>query len=100
MSSIKTQALVLNSIKWKDSSRIVTLFTHQQGRIKVIVHGAAREKSRFRGKLETLNLLECLIAYRKSRSLQVLTGKNRFLPTTTAVAPSKREMAAPIAVSI
>jgi DNA repair protein RecO (recombination protein O) len=73
MSSIKTQALVLSSIKWKDSSRIVTLFTSLQGRIKVIAHGAAREKSRFRGKLETLNLLECLIAYRKSRSLQVLT---------------------------
>jgi len=73
MSSVKIRALVLNSIKWKDSSRIVTLFTEERGRIKVIVHGVAREKSRFRGKLETLNLVECLISYRKSRSLQVLT---------------------------
>lgn len=70
---IKTRALIINAIKWKDSSRIVTLFTENRGKIKVIAHGAAREKSPFRGKLETLNLVESILSFRESRSLQVLT---------------------------
>lgn len=68
----KTRALVLKSMKWRDSSKIVTLFTETNGRIKVIAHGAARGKSPFRGKIETLNLIEAVISFRDSRSLQIL----------------------------
>jgi DNA repair protein RecO (recombination protein O) len=70
---VKSRALILKSIKWRDSSRIVTLFSEKAGKIKVIAHGAAREKSSFRGKIETLNLIEAVLSLSESRSLQILT---------------------------
>lgn len=70
---IKTKALVLNSIRWKDSSKIVTLFTADHGKIKVIARGALRNKSIFGGNLESLNYAEVIINVKSSRSLQILT---------------------------
>jgi len=70
---VKTRAIVLKSIKWRDSSRIITLFSETAGKIKVIAHGAAREKSSFRGKIESLNLVEAVLSFSESRSLQILT---------------------------
>lgn len=69
---IKTKALILGSIRWKESSKIVTLFTADHGKIKVIARGALRNKSIFSGKLESLNYGEAIINEKKSRSLQIL----------------------------
>ncbi len=69
---IKTKALILGSIRWKESSKIVSLFTADHGKIKVIARGALRKKNTFGGKLETLNYIEAIINEKKSRSLQIL----------------------------
>jgi DNA repair protein RecO (recombination protein O) len=69
---IKTKALILGSMRWKESSKIVTLFTVDHGKIKVIARGALRNKSPFSGKLESLNYAEVIINEKKSRSLQIL----------------------------
>jgi DNA repair protein RecO (recombination protein O) len=70
---IKTKALILSSIRWKDSSKIVTVFTANYGKMKVIAKGALRNKSIFAGKLESLNYVEIIINEKKSRTLQILT---------------------------
>jgi DNA repair protein RecO (recombination protein O) len=70
--TIKTKALVLNSIKWKESSKIVTLYSAGLGKTKVIARGAYKNNSVFSGKLESLQYLEAVILVKESRSLQIL----------------------------
>lgn len=70
---VKEKCIVLSSIRWKDSSKIVTLFSRQNGCIKVIARGALRKNSAFSGTLETLNLIDVVIVEKTTRSLQILT---------------------------
>ncbi len=76
----KTQALVLHSIAWKDSSKIVDLFTREHGYQKVIVRGVLRPKSPLRGSLETLNRVEVIISHKETRGLQLLTEAYLLTP--------------------
>ncbi len=75
---IKSQAIVLSSIRWKESSKIVSLFSRDLGKIKVIARGALRKKNPFGGKLEALNVAEVIISQKQSRELQVLTSIDVF----------------------
>jgi DNA repair protein RecO (recombination protein O) len=70
MTQIKTSAIVIKSIEWSDSSKIVTLYTKEIGLIKVIARGAKKTKSQYIGKLESLNLIEVIIYYSPKRELQ------------------------------
>jgi recombinational DNA repair protein (RecF pathway) len=72
MSSIKSSAIVLKSINWRDSSKIVTLFTREEGKISVIAKGARQLKSRYQGVLESINLIEVVIYMSATRKLQIL----------------------------
>jgi len=69
---IKTKAIILNSIRWKESSKIVSLFGEKTGKIKIIARGALRNNNAFAGKLESFFLVEALIETKNSRSLQIL----------------------------
>lgn len=42
---LKTQAIVLNEIRYKDTSKILNLYTKRYGRISVMAQGAYRPKS-------------------------------------------------------
>ena len=72
MSSIKSTAIVLKSINWRDSSKIVTLFSREEGKLSVIAKGAKQLKSKYQGILESINLLEVVIYISASRKLQIL----------------------------
>jgi DNA repair protein RecO (recombination protein O) len=72
MSLQKTSALVLKSIDWKDSSKITTLFTRELGKLNVMAKGAKKAGSRYRGILESLNLVEVFIYCSPHRELQTL----------------------------
>ncbi len=72
LKTIKTKAIVLSSIRWKESSKIVTLYSAKIGKVKVIARGAFKNNSSFRGKLESLQLNEFIIVTKESRSLQIL----------------------------
>jgi len=72
MSSVKSSAIVLKSIKWRDTSKIVTLYTRELGKITVIAKGARQSKSNYQGILESINLLEVVIYLSETRKLQVL----------------------------
>jgi len=81
MSSVKSSAIVLKSIKWRDTSKIVTLFTRDVGKISVIAKGARQSKSNYQGILESINLLEVVIYLSANRKLQLLgqtTLENTF----------------------
>lgn len=71
--TIKTRALVVYAMPWSDTSKIIHLFTHEHGYLKVIAKGARRPKSPFRGVMEVLNEVEAVLSVKESRGLQILT---------------------------
>jgi len=68
----KDQAIVLHSIRWKESSKIITLFTRDKGILKVIARSVYRPNNPMGGRLESMNLLEIVVVQKQSRSLQIL----------------------------
>ncbi len=71
---IKTQAIVIHSIRWHETSKIVTLYTQKAGLLKAIARGVFRKNSPLAGRLETLNLIQVVIAQKESRELQIITS--------------------------
>src|SRR5918912_739628 len=49
---VKTQAVVLRSIRYGEADRIVHLYTPHRGRVGAIAKGARKARSRFGGRLE------------------------------------------------
>src|SRR3954465_4389633 len=49
---VKTQAVVLRSIRYGEADRIVHLYTPMRGRVGAIAKGARRARSRFGGRLQ------------------------------------------------
>ncbi|MFQ6617681.1 MAG: DNA repair protein RecO [Fidelibacterota bacterium] len=76
----KSEAIVLKSIKHSESSKIVTFFTGDYGRIAVLAKGARRPKSEFLGVLEPLNLLFIVFYYRNTRDIQILSQSTILEP--------------------
>lgn len=70
----KTDILVLRSIRWHESSKIVYVFSRAWGRCGLIAKGALRPKSPFAGNLEALNYLEAEVSVKSGRELQILTA--------------------------
>lgn len=70
---VHTSAIVFKSIDYQESSKIVTLFTEEHGKIAVIVKGAKKLKSKFSGLMEVGNLLDVIYYHKSSRSVQILT---------------------------
>lgn len=73
---VKSKALILRSIRWQESSKIVNIYSSKWGRLGLIAKGALRPRSSFAGNLETLNYVECIISKKEGRDLQILTGIN------------------------
>ena len=58
---VKTQAVVLRSIRYGEADRIVHLYTPHRGRIGAIAKGARRARTRFGGRLEPFFRLELML---------------------------------------
>lgn len=70
---VHTSAIVFKSVDYQETSKIVTLFTEEHGKMAVIVRGAKRPKSKFGGLIETGNLLDVVYYHKPTRSVQVLS---------------------------
>ncbi len=68
----KDKAIVIHSIRWKESSKIITLFTRATGILKVIARSVYRPNNPMAGRLESMNLLEIVVVQKSTRSLQIL----------------------------
>ena len=69
---LKTKAIVVNSIRWKESSKIVTVYSEEFGRIKLIARGALRKGNSLAGKIETFFLIEAVLDIKKNRTLNLI----------------------------
>ncbi len=74
MSEIETtEAIVLRSMKYRSSSKIVTLYTRNHGKVSVIAK-AARERSKFFGSaLEPMSYISAVFYWKEGRDLQILS---------------------------
>jgi DNA repair protein RecO (recombination protein O) len=86
--SLKTEAVVLRSMRYGEADRILHLYTPDRGRLSAIAKGVRRAKSRFGGRLEPCFRLNMVLHEGRSELLTVTAAE------TVAGHPRLREHAA------
>ena len=74
----KTEAVVLRTVEFQESSIIATLFTLKHGKIAVIAKGARKPKSKFSAFLVPGQMLEVVYYMKQSRQIQTLSDTSYF----------------------
>ena len=69
----KALALVIRSVDFSESSRVLTLFTREFGRLGALAKGAKRLKGPFAGALDLLSVCRIVLIRKHSESLDLLT---------------------------
>lgn len=77
---VRTEAVVLRSIDYGETSQIVTLFTREKGRLAVMAKGARRTKSPFGSSLQPMAHTQVVFYYRETRGLQTLSESAHLRP--------------------
>jgi DNA repair protein RecO (recombination protein O) len=72
---VKTQAVVLRSIRYGEADRIVHLYTPHRGRVGAIAKGARRSRSRFGGRLEPFFRLDLVLHEGRSELLTITSAE-------------------------
>jgi len=89
----KTRAVVLKEVKFREQSKICSLYTRDFGRISVILKGGRNLKSRLSGLFSTGNLLEVILYNRSNRDLQ-LVSEARIIRSPMTAEPSMERFSA------
>lgn len=71
--TIKTEAVVLRSIRYGEADRILHLYSRDRGRVGAIAKGSRKPKSRFGGRLEPFFRLDLMLHEGRS-DLMTVTG--------------------------
>lgn len=71
MPAYKTRAISLKARPFAEADKLVTLFSREHGKIKVVAKGARRVPSRLGGRVETFSYGEYFIA--KGKSLDIIS---------------------------
>jgi len=86
--SLKTEGIVLRSLRYGEADRILHFYTPDRGRVSAIAKGVRRAKSRFGGRLEPFFRLNLVLYEGRSELLTVTSAE------TLAGHPRLREDAA------
>ncbi|HTY59236.1 MAG TPA: DNA repair protein RecO [Bacteroidota bacterium] len=70
---VRSEAIVLRTMKYRETSRIAVLYTKERGKISVVAKGVRDGKSRMGGALQPMNHVVALFYMKESRDLQLLT---------------------------
>jgi DNA repair protein RecO (recombination protein O) len=70
---VKTEAIVLSAMKFRDTSKIVRLYTKEFGKVSAIAKGARDAKSKFRSALEPMSYVTAVVYKNDNRELQLLS---------------------------
>jgi len=73
--SLKTEAVVLRSMRFAEADRILHLYTPQRGRVSAIAKGVRRTRSRFGGRLEPYFRLHMVLYEGRSELLTVTSAE-------------------------
>jgi DNA repair protein RecO (recombination protein O) len=70
---VRTDAVVLKSMNYRESSRILTLYTRDFGKQSVLAKGVRGAKSKLAGVTEPLNYVQAVFYKKENRDLQLLS---------------------------
>ena len=68
-----SKAIILRSIDYQDSSKIITALSQTHGKIALIAKGVKKPKSKLAGVIEVGNILEITYYFKASRNIQTLS---------------------------
>lgn len=71
METRRADGFILKSVDWSESSKILTVFTDLYGKISLMVKGAKRPNSTFRGQLETGCIVQFVYDFKEGRDVQI-----------------------------
>ena len=71
MATYKTRAISLRAKPFAESDKLVTLFTREHGKVRIVAKSARKVPSRFGGRVETFTYGDFFIA--KGRNLDILS---------------------------
>ena len=80
MAILKTEAVVLKGWKLGETSKIVSLYTRDFGKVKVVAKGGRGPKSKFKGCLEPLTHIRIVYYDKRTRDLQLLSQADLIDP--------------------
>lgn len=70
---VKTDAIVLKSMNYRDTSKIVTFYTRNYGKLKGIAKGARQMRSKFGASLEPLSQVSLVFYRKEQRELHLIS---------------------------
>ncbi len=73
MAIVTDEAVILRSVNYGDTSKIITLYSKENGKINCIVKGARNIKSRVLGVIEPFNHITIVFYNKQNRDLQMLS---------------------------
>ncbi len=73
MALVTDEAVILRSVKYGDTSKILTLYSKNNGKINCIVKGARNIKSKVLGVIEPFNQITIVFYHKQNRDLQMLS---------------------------
>lgn len=80
MAILESNAVVLRSWKMGETSTILSLYTENYGKLRVIAKGGRSLKSKFKGCIEPLNHIRIVYYEKKTRDLQLLSKTDLIDP--------------------
>ena len=83
---LRTDAVVLRALRYGETSRIVTLFTRDHGKMAVLARGARTTKSRLGSTVQPLAHVQAVVSYRPTRTLQTLREASHVVRFPTVAA--------------
>jgi DNA repair protein RecO (recombination protein O) len=76
---VKTRAVILRETKYRDQSKICSLYTREFGKISVIIKGARNPKNRLSGLFSAGNVVDLVLYKKSSRDIQLVSDGNLVL---------------------
>ncbi|CAN5843995.1 DNA repair protein RecO [soil metagenome] len=73
MAAVRCLALVIRAVDVFETSRVLTLFTRDLGKVSALAKGARRLKSSFQSALDLLSVCDIVVLHKASESLDLLT---------------------------
>ncbi len=76
----KTEAVVLRSLRYRETSKIVTLYTKKFGKLNVVAKGAMLPTSKFGASLEPMSYILAVLYKKETREIQFLSQADLIKP--------------------
>jgi len=70
---IKTECIVLKSDNYRSSSKLVTLYTEELGKLRCIAKGVRQTRTKWGSVLQPMSCLTAIIYYKENKSLHMLS---------------------------